>query len=550
MASEACVGPFPHAIDGIVGVCCKNVLRSGLIVALLAGLLLFTSLDYPLLEPEEARYAEIPLLMMQSGDYVVPHLQGKPYNDKPPLTYWLVAGAYRLLGVHDWAARLVPAVAAWLCVLVVFAWSCRCLDVRSALANALLLCTIIGFMRFGRTLILDGVLSLSVVLALACGNLALARPKLGLGWWVLSAVCCGLGVLTKGPVAMALVMPPLLAYRWLDRQSARWRCHGMGIYLLATLLVAAPWYVLVHLRNQDFTWEFLWNHNVLRYVAPELHVKPWWYYVPALAIELMPWTPLLPLLIWHWKRHGLPAHQRFWGAAAAWGFVFFSMAGCKLPTYLMPTLPLLAITLGAGLGDLLRVQNGWLLRLTPVLSVTAMAMGIVAQEWRRADDYPGHGMHWFLVALVASMALASCLVWVALSARMAWAWCGVAGCMLTTCWTWHVIPARAAECSTAHAMQRILRAADGMGAPVIAYQGTWDAAGFYRGGDELPVFAASERDALLQYVRTHDRAFVVFHVTSRCDGFGLARTLPKDLVPKRTLTYGNVQGVLIRRHRP
>src|SRR5579859_1760231 len=71
----------------------------GLILALMAGTLLFTRLDYPLLEPDESRYALIPLHMLQDGDWIVPHLQGKPYNDKPPLTYWLTALCYRLCGV-------------------------------------------------------------------------------------------------------------------------------------------------------------------------------------------------------------------------------------------------------------------------------------------------------------------------------------------------------------------------------------------------------------------------------------------------------------------
>src|SRR5437879_5517240 len=87
-----------------------------LLVLAVACLLFFSRLDLPLLEPQEARYAEIPRQMLDSGSWLTPVLHGQPYFDKPPLLYWLVMGCYGLFGVHDWAARLVPGLA---CVLTV-----------------------------------------------------------------------------------------------------------------------------------------------------------------------------------------------------------------------------------------------------------------------------------------------------------------------------------------------------------------------------------------------------------------------------------------------
>src|SRR5438309_1242457 len=81
------------------------------LILILPALILYPRLSFHLLEPDEGRYAEIPREMLERGDVVVPYLQGQPYLDKPPLLYWLVMLSYSIFGVHDWAARLVPALA-------------------------------------------------------------------------------------------------------------------------------------------------------------------------------------------------------------------------------------------------------------------------------------------------------------------------------------------------------------------------------------------------------------------------------------------------------
>src|SRR5207247_5609537 len=91
-----------------------------LVLFLLPGALLYPCRSFYLFEPDEGRYAEIPREMLERGEWVVPYLQGQPYFDKPPLLYWLVMLSYWVFGVHDWAARLVPALAVHACVLLVY----------------------------------------------------------------------------------------------------------------------------------------------------------------------------------------------------------------------------------------------------------------------------------------------------------------------------------------------------------------------------------------------------------------------------------------------
>src|SRR5262245_19124168 len=176
-ADAAC--PWPRALPACLAFLWSRIVFPGrpiapepkpraalLILLVLPGLLLYPCLSFYLFEPDEGRYAEIPREMLARGEWVVPYLQGQPYLDKPPLLYWLVMGSYSLCGVHDWAARLVPALAVHLCVLLVYCLGRRSLGARAAFRGALLLALMPGFLGMGRLLLLDGLLALWVTLGL------------------------------------------------------------------------------------------------------------------------------------------------------------------------------------------------------------------------------------------------------------------------------------------------------------------------------------------------------------------------------------------------
>jgi dolichol-phosphate mannosyltransferase len=323
-------------------------------------------LGCPLLEPEETRYAEIPRQMLSQGRFVEPVWHGEPYYHKPPLVYWLVMASYQLFGVSDAAARLVPALAAVLLVLLTYAWARSVTDAWTGLLAALVLCLSGRFVYLGRMLVLDGVLALCVAAALAAAHQALVRWRWG--WWLLAAVCTGLGLLTKGPVALVLVLPPVAAalfYR--SRLNARSspgvappgsECLRLLLFVAVAVSVAAPWYVAVALRAPGATADFFWQHNVERFVAPFDHARPFWFYLPLVLTGTLPWSLLLvPLARRLWARRPdapLPPAVCFGLTAAGWCLLFFSLSGCKRPAYLLPALPPLALALGGYLGQLVR----------------------------------------------------------------------------------------------------------------------------------------------------------------------------------------------------
>src|SRR5207249_11895429 len=150
--------------------------------------------------------------MLAEGRFVEPVWHGQPYYHKPPLLYWLVMLSYRLCGVHDWAARLVPALASFATVFVTWWWGRRAFGARTALASALILALSARFIYLGRMLTMDPLLALWVTTALATAHAALSAGAMRWRWWLLSALASGLGLLTKGPVALALVLVPVALF--------------------------------------------------------------------------------------------------------------------------------------------------------------------------------------------------------------------------------------------------------------------------------------------------------------------------------------------------
>jgi 4-amino-4-deoxy-L-arabinose transferase-like glycosyltransferase len=330
--------------------------RTHSVVLLAVAALMIGRPDRPLLEPEETRYAEIPREMLAEGRFVVPVWHGETYLHKPPLFYWLVMLSYSIFGVHDWAARLVPALSGVLTVAVGYLWLRRAVGSRVALFGVLMLGLAGGFAYRGTMLTLDGLLGLWVLAALACGHTALAVSPTSncsrMKWWLLAGVCCGLGVLTKGPVAVVLVGLPLAVGCWFDRAMIRPSWREWVAFGAVVAAVAGPWFALVAQAEPVAAYEFFWLHNVRRYADAFDHQQPAWYYLPEIALDLLPGAlVLLPLVGTLLRAGAVPGLARFMLLAVGWGLLFFSLSSCKRPGYVVPLIPPLALALGVVLAN-------------------------------------------------------------------------------------------------------------------------------------------------------------------------------------------------------
>jgi 4-amino-4-deoxy-L-arabinose transferase-like glycosyltransferase len=348
------------------------------LLTLLAASLFFLQLHQPLLDPDEGRQAEIPREMLENGDWLVPTWRGRPYYEKPPLQYWLTATLYLLFGVAPATARLVPATAALLTVLVTYSWGRRALGDRAGFLAGVLLCLTPGFFLLARTIVLDSMLTLAVVSAWFTAFVAVQNPQLKWRYWLLAALLCGLGILQKGPVSVVLVLVPVTAYSYLQSGTARLGWRPLAAFLLVAGSVALPWYAAMAFYHPDYLETFLWRSHVLRFMQPFDHRQPWWFYFPVLFLGTFPWSLLAPgLVVFLLSRKIAPLRPAGMGLpllAFAWCFAFYSLSGCKSPPYMMPTLPPLALLAGAFLDALLFHEAA---AYHPFLQMTRRALPLV-----------------------------------------------------------------------------------------------------------------------------------------------------------------------------
>jgi 4-amino-4-deoxy-L-arabinose transferase-like glycosyltransferase len=342
--------------------------RMGLLLMGLASVVLFTNLSYSLFEPDETRYAQIGMEMLETGDWVVPRLDGEPYLDKPPLLYWMTALSYTLFGFNEQSARLPMALSAWLTILSVFILGRRLVGDWAAWIGALLLLLSSGFIISGRFLMMDGPLTLFTTIGLLSASVALhVRKGAALAWWLTAGVACGLGVLTKGPIAPVLSLPPILVAAWMTKNSRPIRWPVVLAVTLPMMLLAGPWFYLISTSQQEFSSHFFWVHHIQRFLSPFKHSESWWFYFPVLTIELLPASLLLlPFVMYLFARgrrfgrggvNGKPLgnmRTQQLGvllAAGVWIVFFFSISKCKLPAYILPALPMFCLAMGKMMYD-------------------------------------------------------------------------------------------------------------------------------------------------------------------------------------------------------
>jgi 4-amino-4-deoxy-L-arabinose transferase-like glycosyltransferase len=303
-----------------------------------------------LIHPDEGRYAELSLAMLQSGDWITPRLNGILYFEKPALQYWAGAISYMIFGVNEFAARFWPALSGLLSVLVVGVtadrlWKCGHLAAL-VMGGSLWVIANSHFLTLDCGLMFFLTLTLCALLWALDDSASESERRYGLSiaW---AAMACAM--LSKGLVGVlipgcVLFLYSLLHWQWRLWLRLRW-ASGLAIFAV----LAAPWFLLVSYRNPGFATFFFIHEHFTRYLTPAAQRPgPIWYFVPILLAGFLPWTSLLPRLV----KHSWPIRpelgfqpERFLLVWAAFVFVFFSISHSKLPSYILPMLPALAMLL-------------------------------------------------------------------------------------------------------------------------------------------------------------------------------------------------------------
>ncbi len=322
----------------------------GAVAAMAATIFFFHLGSYGLWEPDEARYAEIAREMLAARDFVVPHLNYVPYVEKPPLLYWLTACSFALGGASEFAARLVPAASALTTVIATWLFAARVFDYRRATLAGAILATAPLFAVMAQVLTTDMLLTSLVTVSLFAFFLAWSE---GGSWRWLLYVVMALGTLTKGPVAIAI--PVLAATGFLLWQGAPRRPGSRGLTALAgrfrplyglllTFAIAAPWFLIVSVRQAGFAEFYFVGEHLRRFFDPNFsHGEPFYFYFPVILLGFLPWSILAPFAAV--RASASRVARDFCVIAAAMIFLFFSLASGKLIPYILPAFPPLAIAI-------------------------------------------------------------------------------------------------------------------------------------------------------------------------------------------------------------
>jgi 4-amino-4-deoxy-L-arabinose transferase-like glycosyltransferase len=308
--------------------------------------------------------------MAASGDLVTPRLHGVPWFEKPILYYWMAAAAFKAMGISELPARLPSAVAGLLGVFAVFLIGRHWVSTRCGLAAGLILATSPMYFVLARAASTDMVMTSALTMSLACTYFAWfsqspdtavkeVQGNRSSAWAYGIYAFLALGVLAKGPVGAVLAGASICLF---VLATKRWDLLRMLLRpgpVLLGLAAVLPWYWLCYRANGwPFIQEFLINHNLARFATDRYqHAQPFWFYIPVVFAGFLPWVFQILPPAWHWLRHrrrlalGEPESALFL-AWASFPLLFFSFSRSKLPGYVLPMFPALAL-LAAKQWDLL-----------------------------------------------------------------------------------------------------------------------------------------------------------------------------------------------------
>src|SRR5689334_1354199 len=325
--------------------------------------------------------------MLLSGDFITPTLGHHTWFEKPALLYWMIAAAFKIFGVNEWAARFGPALCGLLTIAALWCVG-RELDREEprgfAFWSVVVSASCLGLIVFSRAVSFDVVITMTTTWALAFFLLHELPSTRNKRWLLVGFyIFVGLSLLAKGLVGIVIPFGVVGFYYLLRRawpSRSVWLSVFWGVPL--ALVVSAIWYGPVIARHGwTFINEFFIQHHFARYMSNKYHhPQPIWFYPVIILMLALPWTPCLIVALakvrrWEWRGGDSLSIVRVF--SLAWlllPIIFFSFSGSKLPAYILPSLPAVAFLVG---DRLVHSESRWPMRATGVICLALASGGFV-----------------------------------------------------------------------------------------------------------------------------------------------------------------------------